>query len=348
MPGGFWQGKKIFITGHTGFKGAWLTALLLDLGAEVTGYALPPPTSPSLFDLLGLAGKIKHIEGDVRDRARVMEVVRAAEPDILLHLAAQALVRESYADPLGTFDTNMTGTLNVLEAARYCTTLRSCVVVTTDKCYLNNDTGSFFKESDCLGGKDPYSASKAAAEIVAYAYYESFLKQVNIPMATARAGNVIGGGDWAKDRLIPDVFRAYQAGKPVMIRNPKATRPWQHVLEPLRGYMVLAEKLYTEGQTFTGGWNFGPQPSDIQSVEHVLSGIRKILPFDLQLDTAPQPVEAKALALDIAKAQKLGWTPKLTLDQTTCWTAEWYKGFADKSSAEEMTLRQIREYGQMP
>lgn len=347
MPSGFWQGKKVFITGHTGFKGAWLTFILLDMGAVVTGYSLPPPSSPSLFELLKLSGKINHIEGDVRDRARVMETIRAAEPDVLFHLAAQALVRESYADPLGTFDTNITGTLNVLEAVRYCATLRSCVVVTTDKCYLNNDTGSFFKETDALGGKDPYSASKAAAEIVAYAYYESFLKQVNIPTATARAGNVIGGGDWAKDRLIPDVFRAYQASKPVMIRNPAATRPWQHVLEPLRGYMTLAEKLFTEGHAFAGGWNFGPQPSDIQSVEHVLSGIKKILPFELQLDRAPQPVEAKTLALDITKAKKLDWTPRLNLDQTIQWTAEWYKGFADNVSAEDLTQCQIKQYWQM-
>ncbi|MBI3441256.1 MAG: CDP-glucose 4,6-dehydratase [Proteobacteria bacterium] len=345
MSSGFWHGKKVFITGHTGFKGAWLTSMLLDMGARVTGYSLPPPTSPNLFELLHLSNKITHIEGDIRNRSQVMETVRDAKPDILFHLAAQALVRESYANPLDTFDTNTIGTLNILEATRYCSTLRSCVIVTTDKCYLNNEAGSFFKETDALGGKDPYSASKAAAEIICHAYYESFLKQTHIPMATARAGNVIGGGDWAKDRLIPDVFRAFLASKPVLIRNPAATRPWQHVLEPLRGYMLLAEKLFTAGHVFAGAWNFGPQPSGIQSVEYVLSGLKKILPFDLQLDRAPQPEEAKTLALDIHKAsEKLGWTPCLNLDQTVQWTAEWYSGFAHKSSPAELTRKQISDY----
>ena len=345
MSPDFWRGKKVLITGHTGFKGAWLTRALLEMGAEVTGYALPPSTVPSLFELLGLYRKITHIEGDVRDRPRVMEMVRKTAPDILLHLAAQALVRESYADPLGTFDTNVTGTLNVLEAARTCKTLRSIVVVTTDKCYLNNDSGRFFVEADALGGKDPYSASKAAAEIISHAYYESFLKKLNIPMATARAGNVIGGGDWAKDRLIPDVFRAAIAGKHVLIRNPDATRPWQHVLDPLRGYMMLAQKLFSEGDKFSGAWNFGPEAAGIQSVAHVLSCLQKIFPFDLQLDTAPQPAEARTLALDIHKAaKKLGWTPRLDLGQTIEWTGAWYNGFANKTPAAELTLRQIKEY----
>lgn len=345
---GFWRGKKIFLTGHTGFKGSWLTAVLLDKGAEVTGYALPPPTKPSLFDLAGLAGKITHIEGDVRDRAALKAALAKAKPDIVFHLAAQALVRDSYEDPIGTFDTNTTGTLNILEAVRAHGALKSFVVITTDKCYLNNDGGRFFREEDHLGGKDPYSASKAAAEIVAQAYYESFFKSMNIPLATARAGNVIGGGDWAKDRLIPDVFRAYEAGKPVLIRSPHATRPWQHVLEPLRGYMLLAEKLYNEGHAFAGAWNFGPAANGIKTVGEVLTRLKETLPFELQLDTAPQPAEANVLALDIHKAgAKLGWMPKLDLDGSIRWTGEWYRAYADKAPAGELLAQQIRRYGQL-
>jgi len=349
MSSDFWRGKKVLVTGHTGFKGAWLTAMMLEKGATVAGYALPAPTSPGLFNLLRLSEKIMHIEGDVRDRRRVGEMVEGTAPDIIFHLAAQALVRDSYADPVGTFETNVTGTLNVLEAARRCKTLRSLVVVTTDKCYWNDDTGGFFKETDALGGKDPYSASKAAAEIVCTAYRESFLKQTDIAMATARAGNVIGGGDWAKDRLIPDVFRAFEGSRPVLIRNPLATRPWQHVLEPLRGYMLLAQKLFTGGHEFSGAWNFGPQAADIQSVGHVLTGLKMILPFKLELDLAPQPAEAKTLALDIRKSvEKLGWTPRLDLERAIRWTGEWYDGFANKIPAEELTLRQIHDYWRLP
>ncbi|MBU6476161.1 MAG: CDP-glucose 4,6-dehydratase, partial [Alphaproteobacteria bacterium] len=325
VSSGFWQGKRVFLTGHTGFKGAWLTALLLRDGAIVTGYALPPPTNPALFGLLNLKSRIAHIEGDVRDRAKLAAALAAAQPEIVFHLAAQALVRASYEDPLGTFDTNTTGTLNLLEALRSCKSVRSIVVVTSDKCYLNNETGAFFREDDPLGGKDPYSASKAAAEIVAQAYHESFFKPAGIPLATARAGNVIGGGDWAKDRLIPDVARAHAAGEPVLIRSPNATRPWQHVLEPLRGYMMLAEQLVSEGQAFTGGWNFGPRPEDIRSVGDVLSKLKETLPFELRLDSSPQPAEAKTLGLDIRKSmEKLGWQPRLALDEAIRWTGEWY------------------------
>ncbi len=346
MPSsGFWQGRRVFLTGHTGFKGAWLTAVLLQEGANVTGYSLPPPTTPALFDLLNLKDKITHIEGDVRDREKLAAATAGAKPEIVLHLAAQALVRPSYDDPRGTFDTNTTGTLNLLEALRPCASVRAIVAITSDKCYRNDETGALFKEHDALGGKDPYSASKAAAEIVAQAYHESFFKPAGIPLATARAGNVIGGGDWAKDRLIPDVARAHAAGEPVLIRSPNATRPWQHVLEPLRGYMMLAEQLVSEGQAFTGGWNFGPRPEDIRSVGDVLSKLKETLPFELRLDSSPQPAEAKTLGLDIRKSmEKLGWQPRLALDEAIRWTGEWYNTCAQSNSVKEMTLRQIEDY----
>lgn len=336
----FWQGKNVFVTGHTGFKGAWLTAALLKMGARVTGYALKPPTDPSLFDILGLQGKITHIEADIRDRARIGYAMEEAVPDIAFHLAAQPMVRGSYADPLYTMDTNVTGTLNLLEGARGCESLRALVVITTDKCYFNDDTGEFFKEDAPLGGKDPYSASKAAAEIITRSYYESFLRALDIPVATARAGNVFGGGDWGRERLIPDAVRAAQIKTPVVIRNPKATRPWQHVLEPVRGYMMLAEKLATDGHAFAGGWNFGPETADIRSVEAVLAALQKIIPFDIVHDASPQPHEAKLLALDITKAkEKLGWTPRLGLDEALRWAGEWYK-----NPGADITRRQITEY----
>lgn len=341
----FWSGKRVFITGHTGFKGAWLTAILRSFGAEITGYSLPAPTEPNLFGQLELAQDIHHIEGDIRNRAQLATALAAARPDIILHLAAQSLVRKSYREPLETFDTNVIGTLNVLEAARRSDGLRAIVSVTTDKCYRNDDGGRLFIESDPLGGKDPYSASKAAAEIVSQSYAESFFHDGNVALATARAGNVIGGGDWAEDRLIPDIARAVAANEPVRIRNPKATRPWQHVLEPVFAYLLLAEKLYTEGRAFASGWNFGPHASDIQPVGRVLEQLQQSFPFRLELDTSPQPHEAKTLGLDIGKAIKdLCWKPKLTLEEAIRWTGEWYQAHRDGTSARELTERQINAY----
>lgn len=345
MSGSFWKNKKVFITGHTGFKGAWLTATLRQMGADVTGYSLPSPTNPSLFEQLGIKKDIKHFEGDITNRDGMIKAVKNSKPEILFHMAAQSLVRYSYREPLETFDTNVTGTLNVLEACRHCDSLKAVVIITTDKCYLNNDSGKLFSEEDSLGGKDPYSASKAAAEIVTSAYYQSFLKEKNIPTASARAGNVIGGGDFSEDRLIPDIVRAYIAKKPVQIRNPEATRPWQFVLEPLNGYMMLAEKLYTQGHEFAGGWNFGPEPSDIQPVGEVINILQKIIPFSLELDKTPQPKEAALLALSIEKAKKqLNWRPKLKLDEAISWTGSWYKDLSDGRSAKELTIQQINEY----
>lgn len=342
----FWQGKKVFITGHTGFKGSWLTEVLLALGAEVTGYALNPPTTQNHFELLKLASRIKaHHIADIRELETLTNAIVSAEPDIILHLAAQPIVRLSYDEPVETFDVNVMGTVNLLQAARKADKARACVVVTSDKCYLNEDTGKMFDENDKLGGADPYSASKAAAEIVAYAYNASYFKKSHLRMATVRAGNVIGGGDWAADRLIPDVARAASAGTSVHIRSPHATRPWQHVLEPLRGYLLLAEKLYQGEGEYREGWNFGPLPEDIQSVSVVLTALKEHLPFDLQLDTAPQPHEAQRLGLDVRKAaDRLGWTPQLKLKDAIRMTGEWYKAHIDGKDMPEVSRQQIKEY----
>lgn len=339
---GFWQGKKVFITGHTGFKGAWLTASLLQMGAKITGYSLPAPTKPSLFEQLDLAKKITHIEADITNRKRMADELKNAAPEIVFHMAAQSLVRYSYKKPLETFDTNVTGTLNILEAARSVKSIKSLVIITTDKCYLNNDSGRFFTEDDSLGGKDPYSASKAAAEIITSAYYQSFLKEAGIPTASARAGNVIGGGDWAEDRLIPDIIRSVIANSSVKIRNPKATRPWQFVLEPLCGYMMLAEALYNKGHEFSGSWNFGPEAESIKPVEDVMRLLKQNINFNLELETTPQPAEAAVLALDITKAKtKLGWQSKYNLQQAISVTGKWYKEFL---AGNNIIQNQIEEY----
>lgn len=339
MTPDFWRNKNVFLTGHAGFKGAWMCAILNHLGAKVTGYSLPAPTTPSLFDLLGIAKTITHIEGDICNRAHFIASVEEANPDIIIHLAAQSLVRKSYADPITTFDTNLTGTMNLLEAARGCKNLTSVLVITTDKCYRNDETGRFFIETDPLGGKDPYSASKACAEILTQSYADSFYKDSGVIIATARAGNVIGGGDWAEDRLIPDVVRAIGRGESVLIRNPLATRPWQHVLEPLFGYLTLIES----GQG--GAWNFGPAPDSIQPVGDVLKQLQQSLSFNIQLDTATHPHEAKTLGLDITKAKtQLGWMPKLSLSEALQWTGEWYQTYRNGGDIAAVTAAQINAY----
>lgn len=341
----FWRGKKVFLTGHTGFKGSWLSEILLMLGTEVTGYALAPATTPDLFGVLGLQDRLVHHQADILDRRRLQDAVIAAQPDIVLHLAAQPIVRLSYAEPADTIGVNVMGTAHLLDAVRAAPGVKAVVCITSDKCYLNEDTGKLFEESDKLGGRDPYSASKAAAELVAYSYDHSYFRASGTALATARAGNVIGGGDWAQDRLIPDVARAAVARTPVVIRSPHATRPWQHVLEPLRGYLLLAEKLYGGGHAFAGGWNFGPAPADIQSVSAVLTELRRTLPFDLQMDDAPQPHEAQRLGLSIEKAaQGLGWRPQLPLKDALALTGGWYKTHAEGGDARALTQWQIRDY----
>lgn len=331
MFGDGFAGERVFVTGDTGFKGAWLAYWLTRLGADVTGYALDPPTNPSLFEALDLGGQLRHLTGDVRDRDRLVAEVQAAAPSVIFHLAAQALVRRAYATPRDTFETNVMGTVNVLEAARSCPSVRSVVIVTSDKVYQNVETGTPFREGDPLGGRDPYGASKGAAELVTAAYRESFFGD-GPAIASARAGNVIGGGDWAPDRIIPDSVRALVAGEPIVVRNPDAVRPWQHVLEPLSGYLQLGALLLDEGSRYAGAWNFGPteERSDEpvrwvvdQFIGHWGSGS-----WISQQGTEAQPYEAQRLSLDSAKARELlGWAPVWDSQTAVGRTAAWYRDY---------------------
>jgi CDP-glucose 4,6-dehydratase len=328
--GGAFSGLKVVLTGHTGFKGAWLSRWLLDLGADVTGYALEPDTTPSLFEDLGLERLMDSRIGDVRDSERVAALVAQVQPQLVFHLAAQPLVRRSYAEPRYTFEVNTMGTVNVLEAVRACPACRAVVNVTTDKVYENPETGDPFNEAHPLGGHDPYSASKATSEIVTASYRDSFFSAAGgAGVATARAGNVIGGGDWAQDRLIPDCARALSAGDPVLVRNPSSTRPWQHVLEPLSGYLHLAAALLDDS-SLAGPYNFGPDPRATQSVGEVVErfiGAWGAGAWDRPQDS-PQPHEAGQLQLDIAKAHDvLGWEPVWAFGETVDRTAAWYRAF---------------------
>ena len=310
----FWRGKRVFVTGHTGFKGAWLALWLTDLGAEVTGYSLPPPTDPSLFDISGVRSRLRHLDGDVRDEAALAHAVREARPEIVFHMAAQSLVRVSYDEPAATYATNVMGTVNVLEAVRRCDGVRAVVCVTSDKCYENRETPRPYREDDAMGGHDPYSSSKGCAELVASAYRRSFFSgpgdaSGRAALATARAGNVIGGGDWAKDRLVPDLLNGFAAGVRPLIRFPSAVRPWQHVLEPLAGYLRLAEALWMGDPAAADGWNFGPDDADAQPVSWIADRLAALWGEGAAWETTgePQPHEAHFLRLDCAKArQKLG------------------------------------------
>ena len=321
------RGRKILITGHTGFKGSWLALWLTQLGAEVTGIALPPDTSPSHWNLLNLP--LSSHMADINDLSSVKNLLQQTQPELIFHLAAQPLVRASYHDPVLTWQTNVMGTANVLEACRFQESVRAIVVITTDKVYENNESGQAFCESDSLGGYDPYSASKAACELVVQSYRRSFFAEKNVLLASARAGNVIGGGDWAADRLIPDIVRAMQAQSPLAIRYPLATRPWQHVLDSLSGYLCLAHRLLLQEKDKATAWNFGPNPEHCRSVLDVLLQMKLHWP-DLEWfeDSIAQVHEAKWLTLDSSAAQmQLGWTPVWGFEQTAQHTAEWYKRF---------------------
>ena len=346
----FWRGKKVFLTGHTGFKGAWLLIWLDSLGAKTTGYALKPPTKPSLFELCGLDCRIKSHIGDVRDAAKLKKAMLAAVPEIVIHMAAQPLVRESYRIPAGTFATNVMGTVNLLEAVRACGSVKAVVNVTTDKCYEIRENSRRYKERDPLGGYDPYSSSKACSELATSAYRSSFFNPKDYgahgaAVATARAGNVIGGGDWASDRLIPDIVRAALCGKKALIRNPKAVRPWQHVLEPLSGYLTLAQKLYQKGSVYARAWNFGP--SEAKSVDWVVRGLFRKWPEapGYVLDKARHPHEARCLELDSSAARReLCWLPRWSTSQAIDRVVAWTKAYQRKEDMRIVCLKQIADY----
>jgi CDP-glucose 4,6-dehydratase len=343
----FWNGKQILITGHTGFKGSWLAFWLKMLGAEVCGYALAPETQPNLFENLQLESEIESVIGDVRDLENFEKTLKNFQPEIIFHLAAQSLVRKSYRAPVETYATNVIGTINVLEAVRRVDSVKAVVVVTTDKVYENKEWHWAYRETERLGGFDPYSNSKACAELAVSAYRNSFFAESDCLIATARAGNVIGGGDWSEDRLLPDVFRSLVFGEKLEIRNPHSIRPWQQVLEPLSGYMKLAEKLYTGEENFAEAWNFGPVEEDSKSVGWILEEIRKIWnePVNWKIAEGIQPHEACLLKLDSAKAKsELNWLPKLSLAEALNLTTEWYRGFKDKKDLTELTKDQISFY----
>jgi CDP-glucose 4,6-dehydratase len=342
----FWASRRVLLTGHTGFKGSWLLLLLEMLGAKVTGISLEPDPH-SLFLKTAGARRCIHIANDIRDDQALQAIVAAAKPEIILHLAAQPLVRQSYLDPLETFSTNVLGTANVLEAARGLDDLIAIVCVTTDKCYANDGRTTGYLESDRLGGHDPYSSSKACAERVTQCYRDSFFADRSIGVATARAGNVIGGGDYCADRLIPDVVRAFRANLEPKLRNPKAVRPWQHVLEPVSGYCLLAEKLAADPRRFAKGWNFGPSSEDMASVETVVREFARNWgrTEDYSAQAGNHPHEAEVLTLNSAMAgRELGWVPRLSLRTAVEWTAEWYRAELDGKDAADLCLAQIRHY----
>jgi CDP-glucose 4,6-dehydratase len=344
----YFHNRKVFITGHTGFKGSWLAFLLNEMGANVMGFALPPATAINHFDLLGLDKKIKHVVGDIRDALLLSKTLNKFQPDFVFHLAAQALVRQSYDDPVATFSTNVMGSINLLDAVRQCESVRSLVYITSDKCYENVEWIWGYRENDELGGRDPYSASKAAAEIVFSSYARSFFEHhSSLGAATARAGNVIGGGDWASDRIIPDCIRAIEADEPIRLRNPGATRPWQHVLEPIAGYLLLATRLYEEPQRWGGSWNFGPSTHEVRTVQNVTEVIIGHLGRGRieVVESKTQLHEARLLQLNCDKAhQLLGWYPRWNAEQTLEATALWYKSIMSGVGAEKITREQIHAF----
>lgn len=343
----FWRNKRVFVTGHTGFKGSWLCLWLHAMGAHVKGYALTPPTQPSLFEEAKVGGLVEHQIGDIRDYETLLDSVREFRPDIVFHMAAQPLVRYSYEQPLETYTTNVLGTAHLLEAVRLSGTAKAVVNITTDKCYENREWVWGYREDEPLGGHDPYSSSKACSELVTSAYRRSFLQNTSIALASARAGNVIGGGDWAKDRLIPDILGSFANKEPVLIRSPHAIRPWQHVLEPLSGYMLLAEKLWDQPKEHSEAWNFGPADEDAKPVEWIVSAMSSRWGVGSQwhIDQGDHPHEAHHLKLDISKArQRLGWSPRWSLSTALDKVIDWHKAWMGGENMRGYALRQIAEY----
>jgi CDP-glucose 4,6-dehydratase len=343
----FWSGRRVFLTGHTGFKGGWLALWLRELGAEVSGYALPAVATPSLWQVAQLAEVIPGQLADIRDAQALMHAVVDFRPEIILHLAAQPLVRESYRAPADTYAVNVMGTVNLLEAARQCDSLRAVVVVTTDKCYDNREWVWPYREQDAIGGLDPYSNSKACIELLCSSYRASFLQSRGVALATARAGNVLGGGDWSPERLIPDILRAWQQGESLTLRYPQATRPWQHVLEPLSGYLLLAQALVEQGEAAASAWNFGPDAQGVASVSEVVEHLARqwVGRADWIQGAEPQPHEAGLLALDSSKARRLlGWNPRWSLQQTLEQTLVWHQAWQDGQDMQAFTRAQIVAY----
>ncbi|MEW5815844.1 MAG: CDP-glucose 4,6-dehydratase [Spirochaetota bacterium] len=357
MNRSFWKGRRVFVTGHTGFKGSWLSLWLNDLGAEVSGYALSPPTNPSLFRTSRLEdGLDDSTLGDVRDAEGVRVSLQKAKAEVVFHLAAQPLVRESYADPVGTYAVNVMGTVNLLEAVRRCDSVRVVVNVTTDKVYENKEWIWGYRECDRLGGYDPYSSSKACSELVTSAYRNSFFPLTDyakhkVAIASARSGNVIGGGDWAAGRLIPDCVRAFTKGENVEIRYPRSTRPWQHVLEPIAGYIMLAERLYTDGPAVSGAWNFAPERENAKPVEWIVDTMTRLWGkgASFSVRQGEQPHEAGFLFLDNSKAHNfLKWKPRLSISDALRLTVEWFKAFQEGAETRELCREQIHGYENSP
>jgi CDP-glucose 4,6-dehydratase len=341
----FWHGKKVFITGHTGFKGGWLSFWLWSMGAQVCGYSLAPKTQPNFFEALNLDSLFESNIGDIRDEVALRRAMLSFKPEIVFHLAAQPLVRQSYDDPIETFQTNVMGTVNLLEAVRAQPCTRAVVNITTDKCYKNFEWVWPYRESDPLGGHDPYASSKACSELVAESYRRSFFERLNIGIATARAGNVIGGGDWSEDRLIPDVIRAINGGETLVVRSPNALRPWQHVIDPLGGYLKLAEKLYQFPQEYSSAWNFGPTVSSELTVQQIIdrilsAGVR--LKVEILRDDSKH--EATLLKLDSSKAiSKLNWHPAWSIDHALEKTLDWYDAKDRGDDLRDFSLNQIND-----
>jgi CDP-glucose 4,6-dehydratase len=341
------KNKKVFVTGHTGFKGSWLSYALIDAGADVMGYSLMPNYSPNHFDLLGLNNKLKHVIGDVRDLTLLQETIIDFKPDFVFHLAAQPLVQKSYTDPVETFSTNVMGTVNLLEVSRKCDSIKSLIIVTSDKCYENEEWIWGYRENDKMGGHDPYSSSKGAAELIFSSYFRSFFNdRDNFGAASVRAGNVIGGGDWSENRIIPDCIKAISNNKNILIRNPIATRPWQHVLEPLSGYLLLAVKLYDEPKKFSGSWNFGPTSKEVKTVFEVANLMVEHLGMGkVEITSTNTNHEANLLQLNCDKAnQLLNWESKWNFQETIFYTADWYNKYLKGENVNVITKNQLNKY----
>lgn len=343
----FWRGRRVLLTGHTGFKGSWLSLWLQSMGAELHGLALDPPTVPALFKEARVAEGMHSIIGDIRYMDVVERAFQSCSPEIVIHMAAQPLVRHSYAAPVETYATNVMGTVHVLDAARRCASVRAIVNVTTDKCYENREWAWGYREDEPIGGHDPYSNSKGCAELVTSAYRRSFLAGQGVAIASARAGNVIGGGDWAADRLLPDVLRAFSQQEPVCIRHPGAIRPWQHVIEPLSGYLVLAERLHEQGEAFAEGWNFGPRDEDARPVSWIVDRVAQLWGPDAQWqqDDGNHPHEAHYLKLDISKVRaRIGWEPRWTLGTALELATHWHRAWIDGENMRQLCLTQIASH----